>query len=384
MGDQTLTFNSLNDVENGERGTRTCSVRFVTPGEPANGLALVIPGFGEDVDDDYNAMLRRHIAGKHGLVAATVNYHCMRARPPAAGIEVNEVEHASLIGQLVMAGRPELADIGDAKKTLSNALNAGVSFGIKGQIVPPNGEVQNFGVLQAIDHIHAIYALQDAGVEFDSSNIAAIGTSHGGYIGHMIAKFAPNLLSGIIDNSAYTECSPNYVGAMYELRQTQGNGMLFLSTRTNWQLNSPCMPNYFGPAQFTIRDLAVPQHLRLVREKSSKPCQIRMLNSTEDEISPLARKERQHRYLKEVGFDATLEPITHGHVDGSTFKDLSHGMGAALNKLFDRYYPDLAPGVSDTDRDLGTDISFDCAHAKYRFRHAPGEPLMRFTYQEAA
>lgn len=384
MADQTLKFRSLKDVEIGEKGSRSCQVTFSVPAGPAKGLALVIPGFGEDVDDAYNTMLRRHISGRHGLVAATVDYHCMRVRPPAAEVKVDDVEHASLIGQLVMAGHPELVETNDVGKTLTNALSNEISFGIRAQILPPDGDFQNFGVLQAIDHIHAVYALQDKGIDFDPANIVAIGTSHGGYIAHLIAKFAPNLLSGIIDNSAYTECAPNYVGAGYECRELQGKGTLFLSTQTKWQLISPLMPAYFGPAQFSIRDLAVPEHLRTMRQMSVRPCQIRMLNSIEDDISPLPVKQRQQKSLVEAGFDATLDPITHGHIDNDTFKNLNHGMGAALNRLFDRYYPDLSPGTAETDRDLNTDIAFDCVHSRYRFQHALGAEMMRFTYREAA
>ncbi|MEO1248654.1 MAG: DUF2920 family protein [Pseudomonadota bacterium] len=384
MADQTLTFRSLKDVEQGEKGSRSCKVSYATPAGPAKGLALVIPGFGEDVDDDYNTMLRRHISGKHGLVAATVDYHCMHARPPVAGVQVDDSEHASLIGQLVLAGRPELADVKSPTQTLKNGLGGNVAFEIRGNIVPPNGDFQNFGVLQAIDHIHAVYALQDRGVDFDPATIVAIGTSHGGYIAHLIAKFAPNLLSGIIDNSAYTQCSPNYVGADFECKQSEGQGTLFLRTQTKWQLVSPQMPGYFGPAQFSIRDLATPEHLRIMREKSVRPCKIRMLNSTEDGISPLTLKERKQNHLVKAGFDATLDRITHGHIDNDMIKNLGHGMGAALNRLFDRYYPSLSPGTAETDRDLNTDIAFDCVHSRYRFQHALGAEMMRFTYREDA
>lgn len=382
MADLALTFESLNDVEHEETGTRSCTLKYAMPNGPAKGLALVVPGFGADVDDDYNTMLRRYISNKYGLVAVTVDYHCLHSRPPAARVNIDSADYPSLVGQVVMAGRPDLVDISNSTKTLDNALKNNVKIGVRAKIIPPNGDNQNFGVLQSIDHINAVYALQDAGVEFDASNIVAIGTSHGGYIAHMIMKLAPNLLSGIIDNSAYTECSPNFVGAIFECRQSENNVSLFLNTQTKWRLSSPNMPGYFGPAQFAIRDLSLADHLQAIRDKSEHACQIRMLNSGEDGISPIAKKERQARRLKDAGFDVTFDRIESSDIDGKVLKTLDHGMDAAINALFDRYYPTLSPGNIKTDRDLNTDIAFDCMHTRYRFEHKAGQGRIQFTVEE--
>lgn len=381
MADQSITFKSINDVELGDEGTRDCEFKYVTPAGQAKGLVIVVPGFGEDVDNYYNTTLRRHIAGKHGMVAMTVDYHCCKARPPAARVNIEPADFAKLIGNLYTLGRADLIDSANSTNTFANAVNAGVPFELQGTMIPPNGHFQNFGVLQAIDHINAVYALQDHKVEFDPANIVAIGTSHGAYIAHLIMKFAPNLLSGIIDNSAYTECGPNYVGLPFEVHQRHGGGLLKLNTQTKWQHSAINRVSYFGTAQRLIRDLAAPDHLATVREKSASPCQIHMLNSVADPISPIGRKERQARRLEEAGFAPVLEKITETEIDGIMLKSLGHGMEAGLNGLADKYLPGFKPGSEKLDRDMGTDLAFTCAHSTYRFEHKPGEKAVKFSFE---
>ena len=56
-------------------------------------------------------------------------------------------------------------------------------------------------------------------MEFDTNNILCVGSSHGAYIAHLIHKFAPNTINGIIDNSGYTIPLAQYIGARPEFQQ---------------------------------------------------------------------------------------------------------------------------------------------------------------------
>jgi len=56
-------------------------------------------------------------------------------------------------------------------------------------------------------------------------------------------------------------------------------------------------------------------------------------------------------------------------VDGKFIKSADHGMGIALNLLFDRYYPTIERRDGVTDRELETALTFDGPKYSYRIAH---------------
>ncbi|WP_223869599.1 DUF2920 family protein [Paenibacillus sabuli] len=78
------------------------------------------------------------------------------------------------------------------------------------QSVSLNETVSNFndmGIMQALDNITAVIIvsefIKDNNLKFNAKKIIADGQSHGAYLAFLCNRFAPNLFSLIIDNSAW-------------------------------------------------------------------------------------------------------------------------------------------------------------------------------------
>lgn len=340
----------------------------------AEGLVFVIPGFGEDASGEYQQRLRSHLAKKYGLLAVTVEYHCYRSRPATGAVpifapreyrnfQVQCAKHGILVTHPL--------DVKDALMRLP------VPYQFDLRLSTPNGDYQNFGVMQALDHLLVLADLRNSPeIEFDEQNIIAFGSSHGAYIAHLIAKFAPNTLRAVIDNSAYT--APSIIGhtegrvhfgpSCFEINRLT---RVDLHLDTAWTIADEASPTYYSGWRHAIRDLALPGHIQASRTASRRPCQFRMIHSVQDAIQPIEGKRQQAELLGAVGFDTVLEEITAADIDGRMVKTAEHGLGASLIALFDYFYPTLQPSAGQLDTELGADVAYLCGDLLYSFGHGP-------------
>eukprot|EP00439_Symbiodinium_sp_Y106_P089376 s1_g1912.t1 len=366
------------DIELGLERTRPVTVIAEVPDtDNADGLVFVIPGMGGEKDADYSAMLRRYIAAKYNLIAVSVDAHCNTCRPARStefgevGLDFDNESILDALGRYLVSGEKingSVETYADILQTLRSA--APKQFAIKTILSPPDGQYQNFGVLAALDHLCALNALIDSEFSFDTSNVLSVGSSHGGYIAHMMHKFAPNSFNGIIDASAYTETATAFIdGSWKEANISDGNLIYTCSTRQEWQFNKPGLPTFFGPDRSLIRDTAYDVHMQAVSARADRKCQFRMIHSTHDAVSSPELKQRQAETLCALGFDAVLDMVGEDQLDGKFIKSADHGMGIALNLLFDRYYPTIERRAGPTDRELGTELVFNGPRYTYRIAH---------------
>lgn len=346
---------------------------------PADGLVFLIPGFGEDTDEAYTRLTRRQIAAKHNLVVVSVRAHCHFCRPKqsipgvAVSIEIDPWSIAKVIGALVLQGDSldglRSAEEKDALRFLKSRKDH--KFSLSAALIPPGDDYQNFGVLAALDHLLVLNKLIDDGVEFDHDNIIATGTSHGGYIAHLMQKFAPNTISAVIESSAYPETLPAYLGfGGVEYRAIDGNIEFVCSTKTAWSNENIGAPNYFGSDQARIRNVCDPDHLETARGASgSRKTQFRMIHSSRDRLVNIDLKRHQSNVLRSSGFDADLQVVDEADVDGKVITTLDHGLGMGLHSLFDRFYPSLIRKPAPTDRDLKTRLCFAGNRTNYVVDH---------------
>jgi len=345
----------------------------------ADGLVFLIPGFGGDKDESFSTLVRRHIATKYNLVAVSVRAHCHVCRlgqstdGMSAGIETDPDSIAQALGSLLLQGDTfeGLTALDPATVLAFLKTRNSQKFDIRATILPPCSDYQNFGVLAALDHLRVLYHLMDQDVSFTHDNIVCLGTSHGGYIAHLIHKFSPNTVSAVIESSGYSETMPAFLGfgGVEYIGQDQ-NINLVCTTRTAWSNEHVGAANYFGVDEALIRDVAHPGHLQTLAAKTQKRrCQFRLVHSTKDRLVDISLKRRQANLLSRFGYDVVLDEKGDGDVDGDFVTTLEHGLGIGLNKLFDRYYPTLSlqPGI--TDRDAGTSLEFDGIHKSYRVEH---------------
>ncbi len=360
--------------------SRTAPLRYditwPAQGEAA-GVVLVISGFGDDTASDYSRKLRRHVVETTGMGAVSVRYHAFEARPNNGGqVTIDAREQIYLLGLAMIHGVK--VDMSESALVLADAVaKVDNRSRVRAIIETGSGEAQNFGVLQALDHLCVIGDLIANAPPFDVRRIVALGTSHGGYIAHLMAKFAPSTLAAIIDNSSYAQPPMNYlgIGDEGELTLTAGAAMMDAGVRSAWSVSNRQARNFYGRDQDLIRDARYPPHLAAARAAAAdRGTQYFMVNSTVDSISPPAQKRRQHAALVQAGFDAHLQIIGQDGIDGQLFKTLTHGLGCSLKGLFDRHIGQVRPREVDPDVMQGRVMTYDTVDLVYRFRHTPEAP----------
>lgn len=348
------------------------------PEGPAKGLAFLIPGFGGDTDEAYADSLRRRVVDGHGMIAVSVRYHCFGARPATgAKLEVDGRDHLMLLG-LAAVHRVALGDPKDLIDVAKRLQAAGVRTTLRATLKPARGEYQNFGIMQALDHLTVLGRLRERGVAFDERRIVALGSSHGGYIAHLMAKIAPRTLAMVIDNSSYTRPPMNYLGqetsSEYVAPLVDGI-VLQCRTQSAWTTVDRKADNFYDRNRDLIRDTAYRPHLEIARAAAAdRGCVFRMVNSAIDSISPPEMKRSQVAALRVAGFDAQLLVVEDEHLDGKLFKRLTHGLDASLAALFDLAMAELEPRETLLDSDLGADVVYDCVDGSYRFVHSASAP----------
>lgn len=368
------------DFELGRARTTPLAYTAAFPDGPAAGLVLLIPGFGGDTDSDYAEALRRHVVQKHGMAAVSVRYHCFGARPETgATIEFDGRDHLMLLG-IAYAKGVELDDPNDIAELARRLDAAGVETQVRATLRPAHAEDQNFGVLQAMDHLAVVADLQARGETFDTRRIIALGSSHGGYIAQMIAKLAPRTLAMVVDNSSYTQPPMEYLGQAESadyIAPLVGGVMAFCRTASAWSTANRQAPNFYNRDRDLIRDVAYPGYVAATRDQSGETlAAFRMINATVDGISPPHLKQRQAATYRAAGFDADLELVGEAQLDGRIFKQLVHGLDASLAGLLDRAMADLRSRPGPTDAQTGAVVTYECVDSIYSFSHSATAPYI--------
>jgi len=368
------------DFELGRSRTSPLEYTADFPTGRALGLVFVIPGFGGDTNDGYAEALRRHIVSEHEMAAVSVRYHCFGARPDTGGkIQVDDHDLLMLLGMAHFAKTP-LGDLSDVNDVARRLAATGVAARVGATIHPARDEYQNFGVVQAMDHLAVLGDLLRQEAEFDATRIVALGSSHGGYIAHMMAKIAPRTLAMVIDNSSYTQPPMEYLGqpasAEY-IAPLAGEVMAFCRTKSGWTTDNRQAPHFYSRDRDLIRDVAYPPHLAATKSSAGDDATIfRMVNASTDSISPPHMKERQAAAQRAFGFDSQLSLITDENLDGRVFKQLVHGLDASLASLFDMAIVDLRPRSGPCDAVLGAIVAYECVDSNYQFTHSSAAPFI--------
>ena len=364
------------------RRTRPVTFKITLPpgcsvDQPANGVAFYIPGFGDDNNADYVTKLRRTISENHNLACVTVDYHCIQARiDQGAGLKIDSKSEEKLALYCALYNVPfNRENIMPALVALDAQIPGPTE--LRMTILPPDDEYQNFGVLQALDHLCVLNDLIDADLPIDWNNVILIGSSHGGYIAHLMAKFAPNSINAIIDNSSYTRAPLNYLGLYPEAGMSTEKFLLAGSVQSPWQFADRSKPGYYGLPPQLIRETAFPPHLAEMQKQSERLPRYFCFNSIEDAVSPIHEKRLQTHYLKAIGCEVALKEVTAADIDGQVFKTLDHGLDASMKRLCQMILPQIQPRPTTLDRDRCTHLAYDCYDAVYHITHQPKAPWLQ-------
>lgn len=366
----TKAIKGADDFELGIARTSKLVYHCAAPAAKADGLIFVIPGFGGASQDEELKALRAYLAATYNLLAVTVEYHCYRSRlPDGASIECTDEEFSALRGLCARHGIGLLHRVA----LMSTLAQLPVAYEFEVKVRPPNGDYQNFGVMQALDHLLVLHDLrQHVQASFDENNIIALGAGHGGYLAHLIAKFAPNTLRAVFDHSSLVAMPVSYLfggkandAAPYYYHI--GKIRLFPLVATHWSLD-PHAAGYLSPGRQAIRNTALPSHVASMRQSAGRPCQYRMAHVAAAPPPLMADKRRQAELLAGAGFDVVLSDQGSGQSVQSG--DLTQGDDTfRLQTMFDGVYPSLVRNPGQPDCMLETSIAYLCDDLIYGFEH---------------
>lgn len=347
-------------------------------------LIAVIPGLGEDGDTYYRDNLAHSIARDLDAAVITANYFGVKSNPPEAKFSIDEIDELILKTVAENIGNPipdnikltkmESEEIWDfvneylynfiGMQKVTGKLRLDFKMPMHMTLTPPNGEYQNFGLMAALDVINSVlYIKNNPPFKVSPScknggGLATIyvGSSHGGYIANLCAKFAPwavdavldncgwNLSTEIFDKKDYQPGTFRTIGFGKEIdfmkyrrdSRDNENFHLCVSDKTFWTSNSQS-PNYFSRSRYEIRDVNEPNHLKVL-SNYPKPI-FKCYHVKGDSVAPIDEKIKFYKQLQANGFDATLDIVSDkSRVDGKFIKNLSHGMDMSIKLLVANNY----------------------------------------------
>ncbi|KYH34817.1 hypothetical protein CLTEP_12820 [Clostridium tepidiprofundi DSM 19306] len=176
----------------------------------------------------------------------------------------------------------------------------------------------DMGIMQAVDNITAILIvsaiLKDNEFNFNENKVVLLGQSHGAYISYLCNAIAPNLISCIIDNSAWI--FPKYLINNRLLYQTFDNIRIY--------------------KEFSYLAKHIPYdeeilNLSKLYDNYIGDCQVIAFHGTSDF---LVSCEEKKNLINKIKGKVHYEEISDQKVDGEIFNSTSHGLGADFFNLF--------------------------------------------------
>ena len=356
---QEKSIISCDDIELNHQRAQKLLFKYSYPKDKKiKGIVFNIHGFGADLA--YMDNLREFSAKEFSVVAVDVYYHCFFSRENnGANIEFDKID-LLILQDIIDTYKIDFSNVKEIttdsvlnnlkeqiqKLKINHILENNFRLQLPITIVPKNNEYQNFGIMQAIDHINVLLELEKMPFDFiEHYPIILLGSSHGGYLAHLITKLAPHKIDCVIDNSCYVKPPLNYIVGKEtnilkpEIRVSFENISLNCFVQTLWTTNHKS-PNHFSNNHYRIRDLNDSVHISKLPNFTSNKIKFISYHSTSDGIANVDDKISLYEELNNLGFDATLHIIDNStQIDGKFIKTLSHGMDMSLKELSKRELP---------------------------------------------
>lgn len=227
--------------------------------------------------------------------------------------------------------------------------------------------------MPAIEHLNVLFDIIKK-YNIDKHNIIAFGTSYGGYIASLMAKYAPNTFSLIIDNSGFCvaqlqEVFGGLVGGVGGSIARYINNKRYeipFTTSTLWSLDETS-EYYFSDVNKQIRNLLIEDHRT---PSSTVYC---CYHSEKDSIAPIDLKDKMYNLLKKYNV-TYYKRVKEEDIDGKLLKNTSHGMNASLRGIFDvsieKYNKLNCKKEDDIDFDRNVVYGFPCSSKLYNFYYS--------------
>jgi hypothetical protein len=360
------------DIELGvARTPMTYTARLPAEGINSDtGLILYIGGYGMNPGDGYTASLLSYLADRHNCVAAAFNYFGARM---IAGTADRIVPHPDFFQNLTahygltVSVSPEIA----MEEILARIATLLAQNGIARlpddcRLINRSQEYNSMGFLPALDGLTVVHDLMRT-FALNKTRLFLLGTSYGGYIAGLIAKFAPRTFRMIVDNSGFSSANDDRP-AVLGWQKLFMNGVAMLCQNVPSWSPDPGSPHFFSKERQTIRNLLCRAHV------FPGTGRIYAYHSATDTVAPTERKQRlRDTYKDRVAYELAI--IDENQIDGRNFKTLAHGMNASLRGLFDlsheKFLRDGGALSDATDFDHAGDYVFACGAQDYRIAFSP-------------
>ncbi|CAN5489918.1 hypothetical protein BH09VER1_BH09VER1_51720 [soil metagenome] len=259
-----------------------------------------------------------------------------------------------------------------------NVVAIGVDYLGSGPLEEQGGYPYDFGWLQALDALRALYAvfsgLRRRGIRFADDRLYATGGSGGGNVALMANKLAPQTFAAVIDLCGMKKLSD-------EIAFEPGGNLQAGYSR------DPASPFHLTRDEQEIRFLGHPGHLDTMRALG---CQARIISvhGVDDDVCPFADAREFAWNMKQSGLDFSFIEVTNDLVDGAVFQSTGHDLGNR-SEIVDQVGRELLvnepsgarrSGPSNFER--GTDVQFRTEGGKWVVDFQQGLPIGRFESEE--
>ncbi|MFM2093662.1 MAG: Esterase TesA precursor, partial [Planctomycetota bacterium] len=263
-----------------------------------------------------------------------------------------------------------------------NYLQSGPRDSIEGP------EPYDFGYLQALDALRALYAVQQslesAQRPYDARRTYATGGSGGGNVALMANKLAPRTFAAIIDLCGMKKLTDDIAFNL--------PGGSDLNAR---YVRDPDHPYHLRVDDQELRFVGNPHHLRIMRGLESST-RIVVVHGIDDTTCPYVDAVEMVENMRRVGLDVQPHWIGQEQLDGTVFTSAGHSLGDRT-RIVMRYFPGYNPAQAATgnappgllrkgrsDFELREEIVYPTSQGAFVISYRDGAPIGRFEPRPAS
>lgn len=280
------------------------------------------------------------------------------------------------------------SDICDAKYIYERIFEIGFNKGIATFVSSTKGDHNDFGVIQTIDVLTAIVHIKTLKKYHNISwdKLSVIGSSHGGYLASMCAKFAPNTFQTVINNAGWVQPNEEVDILCKYPSNTYFNTLVFSNKRENYWSDEQDNINYFSHNHRIIRSLDVDIHLKEQYKQSNQTniCRYIFSHTNNDTLISIDEKDQFivnfNKYFNNTQY---IRLDNKEQLDGKTFKSLDHGAKVSLKGLIIDYIINnkYNKQIDKNDFDLKSSIQYTCDDGYYLINYNSKYPKISFHKQ---
>lgn len=336
---------------------RQFEIAFSEPDNGVNdetGILLLISGYGANLKSNIYKKMREKFADQYNLITIQCNYLGTEFMQTSDNINIDKNDLKKYLND------EELNMYSNNPQQYIQKIAQSRDITIYGTAVL-NEDKSNFndmGLIQAIDNLTAIKIVMDIleenSLKYNKNKVVVYGHSHGAYIGYLCNAFSPNLISTIIDNSAYLY--PVYLDNTRVLY----NKYEKLTIGTNF--------NYL------IRDIISDREIydiNIMYSQFVNKAKIISFHGINDTMTTINDKKN---FIESIN-NGVIEYINQEKVDNIIFKNCDHGLGANFIKLFE-YVSDKYGFESKKEFYEYEDVEYITSKFKYKVTYEMGIPKL--------